>query len=84
MNEIAVDEKDEIFWYQNPSLLAKDLIRAKQAKNEQLVNNINDELIDLKNTIIKNEISADEHPKFILLKKSLTLINSEKVKDTKY
>ena len=39
MNEIIADEKDisdEIFWnyfkYQNLSFLAKDLIRAKQAK----------------------------------------------------
>ena len=38
MNEIIIDE---VFWiyfkYQNPSFLAKDLIRANQAKNEQLV-----------------------------------------------
>ena len=39
MNEIIADEKDindEIFWnyfkYQNPSFLAKDLIRAKLSK----------------------------------------------------
>ena len=39
MNENIADEKDtndEIFWdcfkYRNPSFLAKDLIRAKQAK----------------------------------------------------
>ena len=38
--------------YQNQSFLAKDLIRAKQAKNEQLVNNIN-ELIDLRNAVYK-------------------------------
>ena len=31
--------------YQDPSFLAKYLIRAMQAKKEQLVNNINDELI---------------------------------------
>ena len=42
MNE--ADEKDinnetfsNYFKYQNPSILAKDLIRAKQSKNEQLV-----------------------------------------------
>ena len=45
MNEIKADEKeknDEIFpnylKYQNPSFLAKDLVRGKQAINEQLVN----------------------------------------------
>ena len=43
MNEIIANKKDmnyQIFWnyfkYQNPSFL--DLIRATQAKNEQLVN----------------------------------------------
>ena len=53
MNEIMADEKEisnEMFWnyfkYQNQSFLAKDLIRAKQTKNEQLVNNINNGLID--------------------------------------
>ena len=53
MNEFIADKKDisdELFWYyvkyQNPSFLAKDLIRAKQAKNGQLLNNINDGLID--------------------------------------
>ena len=63
MNEIIADEKninDEIFYnyfkYQNPWFLAKDLIRAKQPKNDQLVNNINDEFIDLRNTIIMKEI----------------------------
>ena len=61
MNEIIADEKDTIdkifrkyFKYQNPSLLAKDLIRAQQVKNEQFVNNINDELIHLR--IIKKDI----------------------------
>ena len=62
MNEIIADENDmndEILWnyfkFQNPSFFAKDQIRAKQFKNEQLVNNINKELIDLRNVIIKNK-----------------------------
>ena len=36
--------------------LAKDVIRVKQAKNEKLVNNINDGLFDLRNAIIRIEI----------------------------
>ena len=59
-NQIVANKKDkneEIFWnclkYQSPSFLAKDLIRVKQVKNEQLVNNFNDELIDLRNAINK-------------------------------
>ena len=69
MKQIIDDEKDmndEIFWdyfkYQNPSNLAKDSIRAKHAKHEQLVNNINYALIDLKNAIIKKEIPENENP----------------------
>ena len=49
---------EEILWnyfkYQNPSVLEKDLIRATQAKNDQLVNNVHDGLINLKSAIIKN------------------------------
>ena len=66
MKEIIADQKDisdeifsSYFKYQNPSFLTKDLIRAKQAKNEQLVNIINDELIDLRNAIIKKEIPGN-------------------------
>ena len=75
MSEIKADEKyisDQIFWnyfkYQNPSFLAKDLIRGKQAKNEQVVNNINDGLIDLllSNAIIKKEIPENENPNKIV------------------
>ena len=33
-----------------------------QAKIEQLVNNINDRLIDLKNALIRKEIPVDENP----------------------
>ena len=69
MDKIIADKKDisdEIFWnyfkYQNPSFLAKDLIRAKQEKNEQLVNNINDQLIDLRNAFIEKKILENENP----------------------
>ena len=36
------------------------LIRATQVKNEQLVNNINDGLIDLRNAINRKEIPQNE------------------------
>ena len=73
MNEIIANEKDindEIFWnyfkYQNPSFLEKDLIKAMQAKNEQLVNNVNNGLIALRKAIIKKQIPENENPKKIL------------------
>ena len=33
-----------------------------QAKNDQLVNNVNDELIDIKNAIIRKEIFEHDNP----------------------
>ena len=49
MNQIIAHKKDindaifrKYFKYQSLLLLAKDLIRVKQSKNEQLVSNIND------------------------------------------
>ena len=43
--------------------LAKDLFKdlTKQSKNEQLINTINDELIDLRNVVIKKEISENKN-----------------------
>ena len=73
MHEIIAKEKDanyEIFWnyfkYQNPLLLEKDLIRATQTKNEQLVNNVNDGLIDLRSIIIRKEIPENKNPNKIV------------------
>ena len=40
---------------QNPLLLAKDLIRTAKAKNKQLVNNVNDQLIDLRNSMTEKK-----------------------------
>ena len=73
MNEIIFNEKDindEIFWnyskYQNPSVLEKYLFKVTQAKNKNLVNNVDNELIDLRNTTNRNEIPANENPKKVL------------------
>ena len=70
MNEIITDEKDinnEIFLnyfkYQNQLFVETDLIRAMQAKNETLVINFNDGLINSKNAINKKEIPENENPK---------------------
>ena len=64
MNEIITDEKDvsnEIFLncfrYQKSLFSVKVLISAKQAKNDKLVNNINDGLINLRNDNSRKEIS---------------------------
>ena len=73
MHEIIAKEKDvnyEIFWnyfkYQNPLLLEKDLLRATQTKNEQLVNNVNDGLVDLRSIIIRKEIPENKNPNKIV------------------
>ena len=75
----------ELFKYQNPSFLAKDLIRATQAKNEQLVNNVNDGLIDIRNAIIRKEIPENENPKKVvnIVKKILDFNKQQKGKGIK-
>ena len=62
INKIIAKEKDindKLFWnqlkYQNPLFLAKELIRATQPKIKQLVNNVNDGLIYLRNDINRGE-----------------------------
>ena len=61
MSEIIAGKKDinnkiflNYFRYQNPLFLVRDLISAEQDKNEKLVNNINDGLIDLRNSVNRN------------------------------
>ena len=60
-NEVFLD----YFKYQNPSFLVKDLISAKQNKNETLVN-INNRLIDLRNGINRKEIPENENWKKVV------------------
>ena len=56
---------NEILWNyfksQNPLLLAKDLIRANQDKNGQVVSNINNGVIGLRNDINGNKIPENEN-----------------------
>ena len=75
----------ELFKYQNPSFLAKDLIRATQAKNEQLVNNVNDGLIDIRNAIIRKEIPENENSKKVvnIVEKILDFNKQQKGKGVK-
>ena len=44
----------------------KNLVRATQVKNEQLVNNMNDGFIDLRNAVIWKEIFENESPNKIV------------------
>ena len=44
-------------------LLVKGLNSAKQDKNEKIVNNFNDGLIDLRNDINRKKIPENENPK---------------------
>ena len=89
MNEIIANKKDindEMFSnylkYENPSSLAKDLIRVTQTKSEQLVNNVNDGLTDLRKAkFLEMKIETKQS---ILLKKYSNSINNKKVKELKY
>ena len=93
MNKIIDNEKyinDEILWnylkYQNPLFVATDSVEVKQAKNEKLVNNTNDGLIDFRNAMIRKKISGNQNSNkiVVLLEKSSTLINNKKVKELKH
>ena len=69
MNKVTADKKDinnEIFInyfnYQGTLFLVKDLISAKQDKNQKIVSNVNDGLIDLRNDIDRKEIPESQVP----------------------
>ena len=61
------------------------MIRANQTKNEQLVNNISDELINLRNSVNRKEIPENENSNKIVdvVEKSSTLISKKKGKGIK-
>ena len=61
------------------------MIRANQTKNEQLVNNISDELINLRNSVNRKEIPENENSNKIvdIVEKSSTLINKKNGKGIK-
>ena len=70
MNKIIAVEKDindkifvNYFNYHNPLLLVKNLISAKEDKNEKIVSNVNDGLIDLRNDIYRKKIAENENLK---------------------
>ena len=90
MNEIIANKKDvddeifrNIFKYQNSSFLAKDLIGAPQAKSEQLVNNVNDGLIDLRNANNKKNVPEKENPEEVvnIVEKIIHFNKQQRVKD---
>ena len=60
------DIKHEIFGnyfkHESPSSLRKHLLEAKQAKNQQLVKNIKDALINLRKAVIRKSIPENEKP----------------------
>ena len=92
MKRITVEKdiNDEIlskyFNDQTPSNLLKDLLEDDHAKSEELVNNINDGLIDLRNAIIKKEIPGNKNPNKIIdvAGKVLDFNNQGKSKLLKY
>ena len=73
VNEIENDKKSinneifkKYFGYQNPSCLVKNLHKANQVKNEQIVNQVNDSLIDLNDAVYKKLITENENSDKIL------------------
>ena len=65
--------------------MLKNLNGADEAKNEETVNQVNDVLIDLRNTVNRNVIPKNKNPdKVTDLQNSSTLINGKKEKNLKY
>ena len=83
------DINDQTFWnyfkYHNLLFSVKDLIRAKQDKNEKLVNNINDRFIGWRNVVIRKEIPENENPKnvFNIVEKILDFNKQQRSKAIK-
>ena len=50
-----------ILKYHTPSFLVKNLYKVNQNKNEKIENQINDSLIQLKNSVIRKEIQENEN-----------------------
>ena len=44
---------NEYFKYQNPLYLLKDVCYTYKTKNEKIIHNVNNALIELRNTVIK-------------------------------
>ena len=49
------------FKCQNPTYLLNDLYEADKAKNEKIVNHVNDALIDLRNAVNRKQIPENEN-----------------------
>ena len=72
LNEIKIEEKNknyqifnELFNYHGPSFLVRDLHEDNQNKNDKIVKNINESLINLRNSINSKETPENENPKKI-------------------
>ena len=57
---------NEFFNYQNPSFLVKDLYEDIQNKNDKVVKNINESLINIINSINLKEVPENENLKKIV------------------
>ena len=73
MNKIENDEKkhkqwriSRKFWVSESIILANYLYKSNQAKNEQIVNQVNDVLIGWTNTVNKKIIPENENPNKII------------------
>ena len=76
----------QYFWYHNPSFIAKVLFKANQAKNERMVNQVNDAMFDLRYVFNKKTITENENPdKLInLVEKKLDFNKQQSCKGLKY
>ena len=90
LNEIKNKEKkyineqifNDLMNFHYPSFLVKDLYEENQIKNDKIEKNINESLINLRNSINSQEIPENENPKKIvnIVEKILDFSKQQKVK----
>ena len=56
----------DYFLHQTPSYLTKDLYDSDEIKNDEIIKNINNGLIELRNSIKSKEIPENENPKILV------------------
>lgn len=68
-------------------ILIKDLYEKNQINSHRIVKDLNESLVDLRNSVNTKEIPKNENPNKLIdnaEKKFSTSVNNEKIRDSKY
>ena len=93
LNKIKNEEKSineqifrDYFIYQTPSYLRKVLYNSDEIKDDEIIKNINNRLIELRNSINSKEIPENENPKKVvnIVEKIIGFNKKAKIKNSKF